>query len=231
MKNRFSIILFLLSPLIGFSQVSNELWNDYIHNHYITPKFIVYGDATFRIGESKTIGIRPSVKYLLNSRIQLMGGIGNNYKFGNKEGISSIEIRPWQGVKLFWPRTVIFDLKHFFRLEEQYISNKFADENFNKSARFRYQLGGEFEIWENSSGSVSLNIPFEYEIFHTFHQNDYFIERDRIIVGTALVLNRSITIEFNFLVQREGEGIKNLSPDKHIYRIRFKHTFFRRSEK
>lgn len=225
MNKRLIFFIIVTFPLVSFSQVKNELWTDYIHNHFFNNKWVLFGDATFRVGENYVVGIRPSVKYLLSNKVSFRAGIGNNYTFDSKDNISNIEIRPWQGVRVVWPSTGIFAIQHYVRVEEQYISNNFTYDDFEGSIRLRYQIGTDVDIWESVSGDHEVNLPLEYEIFSTLGQENLYVNRDRFIAGVSYKIRGFITIEFNYVLQRQGEGLRNMEADKNIYRIRIRHTF------
>lgn len=229
MKPLFSILLFIFFTVSSFSQTVNEVWTDYIYNHNINSKLMIYGDATFRTGTSTIVGIRPSVRYKLNNTLQVMGGIGNNYSFSPiLDSLQTIEIRPWQGAKAVWPRTNIFIIKHFFRIEEQLSSVVKEETDFSNSIRLRYQIGMQLDVWENNDGTHSIGMPIEYEIFHSLNRGPYFIERDRFILGLNYMLKSSLVIEFNYILQRSGQGYETLAPQKHIFRFRLRKTFNKR---
>ena len=231
MQKRTISLLIAMFPLLLLSQVTNEVWTDYIHTHYLNKKWVVFGDATFRVGNSTIIGIRPSVKYFISNKVQLRAGVGNNYTFKDKDNLSNIEIRPWQGVRAVWPSNTIFALQHYVRLEEQFTTNSYIDAEFKGSVRFRYQIGSDIDIWEDPSGSHLLKMPLEYEIFHTFNQKSFFVERDRFIIGLSYSIHSSLAIEINYILQRHGEGLSNMSTDKNIYRIRLRQTFSEKIKK
>lgn len=225
MNKTLVIFSLILLPSILFSQTTNEVWGDYIHNHFINSKWVFYGDVTFRVGDSKIFGIRPSVKYLVSNKVEFRGGIGNNYTFEDRDNVSNIEIRPWQGIRAVWPSTMVFAIQHFLRVEEQYTTNSYADKDFDGSIRLRYQLGTDVDIWDSPSGDHDINIPLEYEVFNTFNQSDYFIDRDRFIAGISYKIRGFVTIEINYILQRKGEGLRNMENEKNIYRIRIRRTF------
>jgi len=231
MNKKLISFLFTIFPLVLLSQVKNEVWTDYIHDHYLNSKWVLFGDATFRVGENYVVGIRPSVKYILSNKVSFRAGIGNNYTFDSKDNISNIEIRPWQGVRAVWPSTGIFAIQHYVRVEEQYTTNSFTQDNFEGSIRLRYQLGTDVDIWESASGNHEVNLPLEYEVFSTLGHEDLYINRDRFIAGISYKIRGLITIEFNYVLQREGEGLRNMNTDKNIYRIRIRQTFSKRLKK
>ena len=138
------------------------------------------------------------------------------------------EIRPWQGARVIWPqKSYFFSLKHFVRFEEQFVNFASTDNGFKGRLRFRYQIGAELDIWDNPSGTLGISIPLEYEIFHSFVQTDYFMEKDRIIAGIIFKFRKGLKLELNYTMQRAGKSFADLSPDIGIYRIRIKHNIFK----
>ena len=231
MRSRVISLIIAMFPLALFSQVKNEVWTDYTHDHYLNSKWVLFGDATFRVGDNYVVGVRPSVKYILSNKVSFRAGIGNNYTFDSKDNISNIEIRPWQGVRAVWPSTGIFAIQHYVRVEEQYTSSSFTDDDFEGSIRLRYQLGTDVDIWESSSGDHEVNLPLEYEIFSTLGHEDLFINRDRFIAGVSYRIRGFMTIEFNYVLQRMGHGLQEMEREKSIYRIRIRQVFSERLKK
>ena len=227
MKTKLSFIIIMLFPILVLSQNKNEVWTDYNLNYMLNSKVSLFGDVGYRFAESDIILIRPSVKYTFADNFMIMGGIGNFYTSSSDMNLQAYEIRPWQGVRAIWPqKSSFFSLKHFVRFEEQFVTHTLSDDEFEGRLRFRYQIGTELDIWDNASGTFGISIPLEYEIFHSFIQTDYFMERDRIIAGILFEFGRGYKLEINYTTQRAGKGFADLSPDIGIYRIRLKHTIF-----
>ena len=224
-KLRFYVIM--LFPIFVFSQNKNEVWTDYNYNYILNSKVSIFGDVGYRFTENDIIIFRPSVKYTFADNFMIMGGLGNFYSFTSDKETYAYEIRPWQGIRTIWPqKSSFFSLKHYVRLEEKFVNYASTDDGFKGSFRFRYQIGTEIDIWSNKSGTMGVSIPLEYEIFHSFVQTDYFMEKDRIVVGLLFKLRNGLKLEMNYTTQRAGKGFANLSPDIGIYRIRIKHTIF-----
>ena len=225
------LLILLFLPLLSFSQNKNETWFDYNLSYVLNNKTTLFGDVGYRFAESDIVVFRPSIKYTFNSSFMIMGGIGNFYTRSPDKTFSAYEFRPWQGVRAIWPRKSYFlTLKHFLRLEEK-IYTTTTSSGFEGHLRIRYQLGTEIDIWENMDGTFGISMPLEYEIFHSFNQPDFFIERDRIIAGLIFNFKKAYSLEINYTMQRKGEGYADLSPDIGIYRIRIKHGLARAKKK
>ncbi len=226
MLKRVILFLYLSLPIIGFSQNKTEVWTDYNWNYILNPKVSIFGDVGYRFTDQYIVLIRPSVKYTFADNFMIMGGIGNFYTPSTETQKYTYELRPWQGVRVIWPQnSTFFSLKHFVRFEEQFLTSNMGD-GFDGHLRFRYQIGTELDVWDNADGTFGISIPLEYEIFHSFVQTDYFLERDRIIAGLIIEFHKGYKIELNYTMQRAGKGFADLTPDIGIYRIRLKHTIF-----
>ncbi|MCK5781132.1 MAG: DUF2490 domain-containing protein [Flavobacteriales bacterium] len=222
------LILFLLSlPLLGFAQMKSEVWTDYNHTQFVTKDLSIFGDVSYRFAENDIIVFRPSIKYIVSPKVKIMGGLGNFYSFTPDLEPKAYEFRPWQGVQLIWPQTAYFSIKHLFRLEEQMVFSYIPESKYTYRTRFRYQIATEIDIWETPSGAISISLPIEYEMFDFINRPENFIERDRIISGIIFRFARYWRLEFNYVVQREGEGFENLTPETTIYRIRLRHSVFK----
>lgn len=224
------ITVVILVPFFGFSQTKTEIWTDYNHNYILNSKFTIFGDVGYRFADNyDVIIVRPSVKYTITKNFMVMGGLGNFYTFTPGNVMQSYEFRPWQGVRVIWPqKSSFFSLKHYVRFEEQFVTHNFSEEGFSTNLRVRYQIGTEIDIWDNNSGTFGVSIPLEYEIFHSFNQSDYYIERDRIIGGIILKFRKNWKLELNYTLQRSGGGYSDLNPSIGIYRIRLKHSIFKK---
>lgn len=222
-----TLYILLILPNFIFSQNKNEVWVDYNFSYLLNSKVSLFGDAGYRFAENDVIVFRPSVKYTFANNFMVMGGLGNFYSKSKDNQKEVYELRPWQGVRVIWPqKSSFFSLKHFIRFEEQFVNVSYNDDGFKGRLRFRYQIGTELDIWDNDSGTFGISIPLEYEIFHSFDQTDFFMERDRIIAGVLFQVKKGFRIEVNYTMQRAGEGFADLSPDIGIYRIRIKHTIY-----
>lgn len=227
MIKSISLYILLIFPAFIFSQNKDEVWFDYNHSYMLNSKITIFGDAGYRFAENDIVVFRPSVKYTFANNFMIMGGLGNFYTYSTENNGRAYEIRPWQGARLIWPQnSSFFSLKHFVRFEEQFLNISSDDDGFVGRLRFRYQIGTELELWDNASGTFGISLPLEYEIFHSFVQTDYFMERDRIIAGILFQFRKGLKLELNYTIQRAGEGFADLSPDIGIYRIRLKHTIF-----
>ena len=220
------LFLILILPVLGYSQNSDEVWVDYNLNYILNKKVAIFGDVGYRFATNRDVVlIRPSVKYTFSNSFIVMGGLGNFYAFNLPSSEKIYEFRPWQGVRVIWPqKSSFFSLKHFVRFEQQFVYNNLIKDDFIGILRIRYQIGTEIDIWSNPSGTFGISIPLEYEIFHSFGDSNYFIQRDRIIGGIVFEFRKGWKLELNYTIQRAGEGYADLSPDIGIYRIRLKHT-------
>jgi hypothetical protein len=130
------------------SRVNEKIWIDFYPHFYVSEKFEYYGDTGYRTDLSNNlwhkINLRPSVRYHIDKYWHLHGGVGFFYNF-NKEVSDQFEIRPWQGIKLGWPRIKNLGIHHYIRFEER-ISFLTDDWSSSLALRLRYQLSFRWDI-------------------------------------------------------------------------------------
>lgn len=144
-----AVILFLtfVMPDVASAQdldvddVSPQIWADYNPEIQLKSRLQLYGDAGVRT-ELKESGwwrlvLRPGVRYTVNDRIWIAGGVGNFITF-NDLFENRWELRFFQGVALDWPKEK-FPLQHYVRLEQRFDFNTETWESLNE-LRLRYRI-------------------------------------------------------------------------------------------
>jgi hypothetical protein len=222
----FCILFFLL--VIGFSTYaqSNEgateqLWVDFIPHFKVNERFEYYGDASLRvIFEEKEIYTfigRPSVRYHLNSILELQGGLGFFYTISDIN-INQLELRPWQGVRIHWPTFGRIGIKHSLKMEERLLWDT-ESWNFDPALRFRYKLGGRIPFNEARSFYLSLF----GEAFVNLGDDSATILRNRMreYIGIGHKRNDTWTVELEFILQRSRSNtVEDFNVSDRIFRLK-----------
>ena len=81
--------------------------------------------------------VRPAIIYTPTDELFVQAGITFLYTVEN--GSKFYEIRPWQGVNIFFPRIRNVYINNFLRLEERFAFSAIDEENFSQ-LRGRYAL-------------------------------------------------------------------------------------------
>jgi len=214
--------------VFGFSSFaqSNEgtteqLWLDFIPHFKINERFEYYGDASLRvIFEEKriyTFIARPSVRYHLNSIVELQGGVGFFYSIIG-DITNQLELRPWQGIRVHWPTFGRIGIKHSFKLEERLLWET-ETWNFDPALRFRYKLGGRIPF--NEARSVYLSLFGE--AFANVGGESVAILRNRMrgYFGIGYKRNDTWTVELEFMLQRSrSNAVEDFNVSDRIFRLK-----------
>ena len=153
----------------GSSEKHKQLWGDCFIFYELNPKFRIYGQVGYRNlltdGLWQQFMIKSSMDYSINDTFVLHAGLLSSYTFSDPD-YSILEIRPWQGLKVYWPEAGKFYFQHFLRLEERTFS--FEDDFRPFTTRIRFQTGfkvplNNYDILEKTL-YVYPYIEFLYEI-------------------------------------------------------------------
>jgi hypothetical protein len=200
---------------------TEQLWVDFIPHFKVNEKLEFYGDASVRVifEEKKiyTFIARPSVRYHLNSIVELQGGIGFFYSIIG-DITNQLELRPWQGIRIHWPTFGRIGIKHSIKLEERLLWDTETWE-FDPALRFRYKLGGRIPF--NESRRIYLSLFGE--AFASAGGESISILRNRMrgYFGFGYKRNDAWTVEIEFMLQRSrSNAIEDFSVSDRIFRLK-----------
>lgn len=206
-----------------------SIWIDAKTNYGLGDRWVYNGDQGFRalITDSywRLLYIRPSARYDATSWFKVHGGIGFFYAFLEAKS-DLLELRPWMGLKLLWPRPAGFNFSHYFRLEERFLSSTGSGE-WESSLRARYQLQVKTPAFDigHTKGYYALAYG---EIFEnlTGSIRELFIGRIRIdgAIGKTVGQNSRIELHYMYQLTRIGAG-EEFTLHDHILRIRLYYDF------
>ncbi len=186
--------------------ITTQLWTYYRQSWTWKPKWEPFGDAAYKIRLDEVNWMQwqvfPSVRYLANATVDLRGGVGLIYT-GQENAVNTLEIRPYQGTRLTWPRLERFDFYHLIRLEERFLFQTGAKPS--ASLRLRYKLGTVIpigDVIEHITGYNRTSIPLSIEIFFDGGGiEEQFGSRLRISAGFAYVFSATWSTDINLIVQ------------------------------
>jgi len=222
----FCIHVFLL--FLGFSTYaqSNEgttgqIWIDFIPHFKVNERLEYYGDAGFRMileePKAYTLIARPSVRYHLNSIVELQGGIGSFFTIIDNY-TNQLELRPWQGVRIHWPTFGRIGIKHSFKMEERLLWET-ETWDFDPALRFRYKLGGRIPFNEarcfylSAFGEAFVNVGGESVTLLRNRMRGYF--------GVGHKRSDAWTVELEFIIQRSRSNtVEDFTVSDGIFRLK-----------
>ena len=227
----FWIVFIPLGNLIGQSTdnseniVNNQIWLDFYPHFYVHEKLEYYGDLGYRTifddhsWQSIYIYMRPSVRYHISKLFEVHGGVGLFYIF-NKGVADRFEVRPWQGIKLNWPRYERLKFYSYLRLEERI---HFMTDNWKATFdfRLRLKLAGKLIIIKSSPINFWF-ISFYGEVFIPVFDNidEFFSNRGRTGIGLGYNPSKEwqFSVVYNWQYSRSGPN-DTLSLSDRIFRL------------
>ncbi|UCG51035.1 MAG: DUF2490 domain-containing protein [Candidatus Latescibacterota bacterium] len=206
-----------------------QSWVDLTTTYHLNDRFRYNGDQGARKslsdGDWSLIYIRPSVRYDVRSWVSLHGGVGLFYAFQDRGG-NSFELRPWQGLKLYWPQPNGFLFTHYFRIDQRNTYSTQADE-WDTVLRARYQLQTTSPVFviANIENIYSL-VSIEFFDDVSGPKKSGFVDRIRFIFGVGNHLGEDWRIEAHYVFQisKPGSGV-GFETEDHILRVKLFHNF------
>ena len=229
MKIRLLLTILFITSGMAHSQLLNiktsQLWMDFRYFHQISDSLDFVGEVGYRVDNLEStwrkIYINPQMRWTLSDLWGVRAGLAVHY---TDEVIlpSALEIRPWQGGLLYWPRTRWFTIEHYFRIEER-INITFDPKETTFDLRLRYRIAAKIPVNILTNPIYRLYIPLQYELFSS--QEDNIIERypssNRFVAGLGFRNGLVWGIDANYIYQHSGLQ-NNISTDDHILRIRLR---------
>jgi hypothetical protein len=207
MKKIIIIKILLITSGILYCQAETKddptandlLWVDLYPHFYVSEKLEYYGDGGYRTNLNKNawhwVYARPSVRYHIDKHWELHGGVGFFYIFNNVTS-DRFEIRPWQGIRLSWPRIENLGFKHYVRFEQRIYF--FADDRSSRlDLRLRYKISCRWDFIKINNQRFWF-IPLYVELFFPVGEEDKGFFRDRGRAGIGLGYNPSAVWRFSF---------------------------------
>ena len=200
--------------------VNQQIWLDFYSHYTISDKVEYYGDAGYRsiITEKSwnRIYIRPSFRYKIHKKIELHTGVGLFYVF-DKYDYNTLEITPWQGVQVNWPRGKRIRFKHMLKIEERfnYITDTWVS---SFELRFRYKMSAKVKINDKwfIPGYLEYFLPFSLQGSEEIYQN-----KGRAGLGIGYNFSSEFKVAFLFNWQTSRSGInENLKVSDYAYQLK-----------
>lgn len=200
------VLAALSSGAAAQDDVDGQLWFDYHKHYYLDPVWEFYGDAGFRTvtksWDWQKLYARPSIRYHTpRFPVEGRGGIGLFYT-GNDTTNNQLELRPFVGAFVKWPRIGSLVFTNYFRLETRFVWDT-SDWTSKESLRFRYKLGTKIPL-RRFTRLKYFYVPLSAEWFEDVgpYITEVFADTWRFDIGLGYVFGGELVGEFNFVVQR-----------------------------
>jgi long-subunit fatty acid transport protein len=203
--------------------INQQLWLDFTAHIYVNDKLEFFGDTGYRSilasDVFKLIYVRPSAGYRLNDIWELEGGLGIFYAF-NKLATNTLEIRPWQGILIKWPRVRRLRFNNFVRLEER-IFFKTKDWSSSFDLRLRFKVSGHYNLCRECADTYWF-ILFYGELFAPINDDlpEVFRNQGRVGAGIGYKFSKNWRFDFLFNWQSSIAGPNDqLQVSDYVYRL------------
>ena len=229
------LFLFILSG-IAFSQLgkikTSQLWADARYFFFLTDSLELVGEAGYRVDNLESswqkFYINPQMRWILSEAWGARVGLAVHY---TDEDIlpDALEIRPWQGVLFYWPRTRWFKIEHYVRAEER-INFSFEPNETTFDLRLRYRIGTKIPVNILSNPAYRLYIPLQLELFSSSEENilERYPSNNRLVAGFGFRNGLLWGIDVNYIFQQSRQG-STVSTTDHIMRIRVRFYGFKKN--
>ena len=180
----------------------------------------IFGDVGVRtaLGDRDWVRlvVRPGVRGPVGP-FRLAGGIGAFYRI-NELLTDRLEIRPFQGISVSWPKWQKLRLQHYVRLEER-LEWETANWTFDAALRGRYRLQVDYGFSGFTAGS-DWRVLLHAEGFVTLLGGSGVEEQIR--VGAGVGRNVGSVLRLRVDLTWEKVGLETLGDADYLYiRVRF----------
>lgn len=185
--------------------VDNQIWVDFIPHFEINNRLQFYGDGSYRTSTSgdkfRKLVLRPSVLFHWTYELDLIGGLGF-FLTREKEDYNTLELRPYQGIRLNWPKIWRMNFKFRGLIEERLIWN--SNQEFDPALRLRIRAKTKIPINKPSMAYKVVYIPMSYEVFANVGPAvvEPFQNKTTAKIGLGYVFSKKWIGEFEFTAQR-----------------------------
>jgi len=227
---RFCLVLFILMGFVSGKAkaqseiVDNQLWIDLVPHIKINNRLEYFGGISYRTtvndNNFRRLMVRPSIRYSWTYELDLFGGVGL-FATWEDGGYKTFELRPYQGIRLNWPKIWRMNLKQRGLIEERLQWNNLDE--FSPTVRFRYRIKTKFPINKPNVGYKTLYLPLSYELFANGGKDEVelFQNRSRIMAGVGYVFNEKWIAELEVTFQRSrSNSTDQLTLSDRIFRFK-----------
>ena len=143
------------------------------------------------------------------------------FRYTNTVGGDGIEIRPWQGARVYWPNFGRFRFKNYFRTEQRFEVELDTDER-NFVFKLRYKLSINIPINNPIITSKTYYTLIGYELFFDFggDNKEFIDDATRFDVGAGYRFNTKTDLRLLYIFQRSRVNFEeSINSNDHIIRL------------
>lgn len=170
-------------------------------------------------GGWKQFMVKPTLIYTMNQEIYLQAGI--SFLITDDYDNKIYEVRPWQGINLFYPRIGQLYINNFVRVEERFFAFDYEDEN-SMGIRARYAIMTRVPLNHNKIIDHTFYLWPYIEAFIPIYEKGLNpdIERFRFSMGLGYRFNQHVRSELVYMYEKsKDEEYKSFTENNNTIRI------------
>jgi len=228
-----------LAGNLSFAQQTNlkysQIWFDVMlqqtfNNHF---RFLFHTNYKHLMDDNKwnQFMVRPTLIYTMNDYVYFQGGVQLLYT--DLGDLNKLEVRPWQGINIFFPTLGRLHFNNFFRLEERFFYQNIGERQ-TTSLRGRYAILTNVPLNHPSMSPRTVYLLPNFELLGSLWGKDVerFIASTRYSLGAGYQVDDRVRLETIYLLERSRDRAEdNFRAINHIYRLVFRYNFKMHTEK
>jgi hypothetical protein len=229
------VIHFLVYPAGNLveaqNKINNQLWGDFYVIHTFNEHFRINPSLSYRrlAGDPgwNQIVFNPDFIFTWSDLIHIRGGVFLQYTEDHDKKL--FEVRPWQGVMVFFPRIKGFFIQHYLRLEERFIYKIDDSGGYVYSTRMRYYLQAFIPINHHNIVDHTFYLWPGMEFFMELSgtSSERIVDRTRFNLGAGYRFSKNYRLELCYMLQdnRTNSNSKFTASDQ-MFRLVNRITIF-----
>ncbi len=231
MRRLLILVSFVVFPGIStrivqaqaIDEPNNMVWTDFFlqytfNNHF---RFLFHTNYKHLLnnGNWDQYMIRPTLVYTMNDHFYFQGGIQLLYT--DEGDLNKFEIRPWQGMNIFFPRIRNIYINHFLRIEERFFYQNIGEKE-TSSLRGRYAILTFIPLNHASMSPKTVyllpNVEFLGDLMGK--NVERFIANSRYSMGIGYQFSDHFRFETVYMMQRSRDTREeNFITSDHVIRL------------
>jgi hypothetical protein len=204
-------------------EADKMIWTDFylqytLNNHF---RFLFHTNYKHELNNRRRdqVMIRPTLVYTMNDLIYFQGGI--QFLFTDEGEFNVLEIRPWQGMNIFFPRIRNIYFNHFLRIEERFFYQNNGEKEAS-SLRGRYAILTLIPLNHATlSPKTVYLLPYVEFLGDLLGRNvKRYIASSRYSLGAGYQFNDHFRFETIYMMERSRDtGEENFVISDHVVRL------------
>jgi hypothetical protein len=224
-----TLIVVAATPACGGSDLAttNQIWIDYYNYWPLTTHLAYDGDAGVRHAFSEfpwsRVYVRPALAWRWIQPLSLHSGIKVAYTFQDVAA-NTVELRPWVGVRVFWPKVRRVASRHHLLVEQRFQTH--ADEStWTAQTRVRVKVGFRIPLNDTEVTDGTFYVPVSVEFFADVagELEERYASQSRLTVGLGYQISTTWRTNFEYTLQGSRDSrIEGFDSSEHLFHLKIR---------